>query len=138
LAYAINPACFVKPGTAGSIGGLQRNLIRQPSIFNNDIALFKNIPLGEGGKREVQLRWEVYNVFNHTNFSDINGSMTFAINATTAAATAGTCPSGYSLLTPTVCGGPDFGKLLQTNASFGLPRTARSGRVMQGSVRINF
>jgi hypothetical protein len=138
LPYVINPACFVKPTTAGSIGGLQRNLLRQRPIFNNDIAIFKNIPLGEGHKREVQLRWEVYNVFNHPNFSDFNGSMTFSINTTTAAATNGTCPTGYSLLTPTVCGGPAFGKLLQTNSSFGLPRTARSGRVMQGSVRINF
>jgi len=135
-AYAINPACFAKPGSAGDIGNLQRNFIRQPSTFNNDLAFFKNIKLGE--RREVQLRWEVYNIFNHTNFSDINGSMTFAINTTTAAASGGTCPAGYSLLTATVCGGPDFGKLLQTNNLFGSPRAARSPRVMQGSVRINF
>ena len=141
LAYVINPDCFGKPGAAGDIGNLSRNFIRQPSIFNNDVALFKNIKLGE--KREIQLRWEVYNIFNHTNFSDFFGSMNFAINATTAAATAGTCPSGFSLLTPTVCGGPDFGKLLQTNGAtsatpFGSPRAARSPRVMQGSIRINF
>jgi len=135
-AYAINPACFAKPGSAGDIGNLQRNFIRQPSTFNNDLAFFKNIKLGE--KREVQLRWEVYNIFNHTNFSDINGSMTFAINTTTAAVSGGTCPAGFSQLTATVCGGPDFGKLLQTNNLFGSPRAARSPRVMQGSVRINF
>jgi hypothetical protein len=136
LAYALNPACFAKPGSAGDIGNLPRNFIRMPSTFNSDLAFFKNIKLGE--KREVQLRWEIYNIFNHTNFSDINGSMTFAINTTTAAATGGTCPSGYSLLTATVCGGPDFGKLLQTNNLFGSPRAARSPRVMQGSIRINF
>ena len=39
-------------------------LLRMPSIFNNDVALFKNIPMGE--TRSLQLRWEVYNVFNHT------------------------------------------------------------------------
>jgi hypothetical protein len=41
-------------------------------------------------------------------------------------------------LTATVCGGPDFGKLLQTSSIFGTPRTARAPRVMQASLRINF
>jgi hypothetical protein len=34
--------------------------------------------------------------------------------------------------------GPNFGKIIQTNAAFGAPRDARSPRVMQGSLRINF
>jgi hypothetical protein len=132
----INTACFVKPGTPGSIGGLQRNLLRQPAIFNTDIAFFKNFKLGE--KREIQLRWETYNLFNRANFSDINGEMTFAINTTTAPVAGGACPSGFTALTATVCGGPDFGKLLQTSSIFGTPRAARSPRVMQASLRINF
>ena len=48
-----------------------------PSIFNNDLAFFKNVPIGE--KREIQLRWEIYNIFNHTNFRDIDGTMTFGL-----------------------------------------------------------
>ena len=134
--YLIDTSCFAKPGTPGAIGDLQRNLIRLPSIFNTDIAVFKNFHIGE--KRGIQLRWETYNLFNRSNFSDINGAMTFAINATTAAATSGTCPSGYTLLTPTVCGGPNFGQLQQTSSAFGTARTARSPRVMQASIRINF
>lgn len=106
LRYAINPACFGKPGTAGSIGNLPRNLLREPSIFNSDVALFKNFRMGE--KREVQLRWETYNIFNHPNFTDFNGAMSF--DAT--------------------------GK--QTNTSFGTMRTTRTPRVMQASIRINF
>ena len=43
-----------------------------PSIFNNDLAFFKNVKIGE--KREIQLRWEIYNIFNHTNFRDIDGA----------------------------------------------------------------
>ena len=143
LAYAINPACFVKPTTPGSIGSLQRNFLRLPSIFNNDIALFKNIRFGE--RREIQLRWEVYNVFNHVNISDINGSMTFAPNvAVTALAAGGTCPAGTVLAyaavgtSPARCASSALGQVSQTNASFGLPRAARSPRVMQGSIRINF
>ncbi len=104
--YLIDTSCFAKPGTAGEIGNLQRNIIRLPAIYNTDLAFFKNFPLGE--KRSVQFRWETYNLFNRANFTDINGAMTF--DAT--------------------------GK--QTNTLFGTPRAARSPRVMQGSLRINF
>jgi len=104
--YLIDTSCFAKPGTPGAIGNLQRNLIRLPAMFNTDLAFFKNIPLGE--KRAIQLRWETYNLFNHTNYTDINGAMTF--DAT--------------------------GK--QTSTTFGTARTARSPRVMQASLRINF
>jgi hypothetical protein len=143
LAYAINPACFAPPGVAGSIGGLQRNLLRLPPVFNNDIAIFKNIRLGE--KREIQLRWEVYNVFNHTNFSDINGSMSFVADGSVAAlAAGGTCPAGTILAyaaagaAPARCASNTLGQVSQTNNLFGSPRAARSPRVMQGSIRINF
>src|SRR5262249_10454371 len=104
--YLIDTSCFAKPGSAGSIGNLQRNLIRLPAIFNNDLALFKNFRLGE--KRNIQFRCETYNLFNRANFMDINGAMTF--DATGA----------------------------QTSTTFGTPRAARSPRVMQGSLRINF
>jgi hypothetical protein len=73
--YLIDTSCFAKPGTIGSIGNLQRNLIRLPSIFNSDVAFFKNFRWGE--KRAIQLRWETYNIFNRANFTDINGAMTF-------------------------------------------------------------
>src|SRR5262249_3368036 len=148
LAYAINPACFIKPAAAGSIGGLQRNILRLPSIFNNDIAFFKNIRLGE--RREIQLRWEIYNVLNHPNFSDINGSMTFAPNAAvTALPSGGTCPAGTAVLynagtfgstsAAARCGAASLlGQVSQTNAALGTVRTARSARVMQGSIRVNF
>ncbi len=41
----------------------RETIVRLPSIFNNDLAFFKNIPIGE--KRAIQLRWEMYNIFNH-------------------------------------------------------------------------
>jgi hypothetical protein len=143
LKFAINPACFGKPGAQGQIGNLSRNFVRLPSTFNNDIAIFKNVKIGE--RREVQLRWEVYNIFNHVNFSDINGSMTFAPDsAVTALPSTGVCPAGSVLAyaaagtNPARCASTTIGQVFQTNASFGLPRAARSPRVMQGSIRINF
>jgi hypothetical protein len=73
--YLIDTSCFVKPAVAGDIGNMPRNLVRLPSIFNSDLALFKNIRLGE--KRRVQFRWETYNLFNRANFKDIDGALTF-------------------------------------------------------------
>ncbi len=134
--YVINPACFAKPSSAGSIGNLQRNLLRLPATFNTDVALFKNIRLGE--KREIQLRWETYNLFNRTNFSDINGAMTFAPNLGTTAPTNGACPAGFVLGYSSLCTSTALGQVSQTNTAFGTPRTARSPRVMQASIRINF
>jgi len=50
-----------QPSGLGKIGNLPRNALRRPSIFNNDLAFFKNIRLGE--KREIQLRWETVQSF---------------------------------------------------------------------------
>ena len=104
--YVVNVGCFARPTRLGDIGNMPRNALRMPSIFNNDVALFKNIPFGE--TRSLQLRWEVYNVFNHTNFRDIDAGLAF--NA-----------AGQ-----------------QTNTRFGAPTAARTPRVMQAAIKFNF
>jgi len=125
-AYVINVGCFTNPTGLGQIGNMPRNAVRIPSILNNDIAMFKNFKIGES--RGIQLRWEVFNVFNRANFDDIDGSMTFGIvqvnpNPSQACTVAGnTCTAA----------------IRQTRSSFGTPTTARTPRVMQGSIRINF
>jgi hypothetical protein len=127
-AYVIDPTCFAKPTVLGDIGNMGRNLVRLPSTFNSDLALFKNFQLGE--KHSLQFRWETYNIFNHTNFKDIDGSMTFACTA----AAAGTTPPGTPDPTCTAA----LPILKQTNTRFGTPITARFPRVMQGSLRFTF
>ena len=134
--YLINPACFAKPGRAGEIGNLQRNLLRNAPIFNTDLAFFKNFKLGE--KREIQLRWEMYNLFNRANFTDINGALTFAPDTGNVKPTSGTCPAGQVLGYPGLCTSTTLGQVSQTSSTFGTPRTTRSPRVMQASIRINF
>lgn len=126
LAFAVNTSCFASPTALGEIGNSPRNGVRMPSIFNNDLAFFKNFKLGEN--REIQLRWEVYNIFNHTNFRDIDAALTYGVvqinpNAALACTAAGnTCTAAVR----------------QTRTTFGTPTSARTPRVMQGSVRINF
>jgi len=125
-AYVINVGCFANPTGLGQIGNMPRNAVRIPSIFNNDVAMFKNFKIGES--RGVQLRWEVFNIFNRANFDDIDGSMTFGIVSVnpnpsqTCAAAGNTCTAA----------------IRQTRTTFGTPTTARTPRVMQASIRINF
>ena len=104
---------------------MPRNFGRRPNIFNNDLAFFKNFSWRE--KRSIQLRWETYNLFNHTNFSDLDGALTFGLvqvnpNPGTTCSLTNVCTAVYQ----------------QTNTRFGAPVSARSPRVQQASIRINF
>ena len=125
-AYVINVGCFAAPTALGQIGNQPRNPVRIPSIFNNDIAFFKNFKLSE--KREVQFRWEIFNVFNRANFDDIDGSMAFGLVQVNP-------NPGQSC---TAAGNTCTAVIKQTRSSFGTPTTARTPRVMQASLRINF
>ena len=51
---------------AGCNGNLGRNTFEGPSQFTVDASLFKNTEITEGVT--IQFRFEVFNVFNHTNF----------------------------------------------------------------------
>jgi len=122
--YVINPTCFGKPSAIGQIGNMPRNNVRIPSIFNSDLAFFKNVPIGE--RRAVQLRWEIYNLFNRANFNDIDGALAFGLIVSN--------PTGAACSAANVC----TASFQQTNNSFGTPTTARFPRVMQASIRVNF
>ena len=113
------------PTGFGQIGNLPRNAVRMPATFNTDLAFFKNIRVGE--QRGVQLRWEMYNIFNRANFRDIDGAMTFGLVQVNPSP--GTACSATNICTAVV---------KQTRTSFGTVTSARAPRVMQGSIRINF
>ena len=102
----VNVKCFARPTRLGDIGNTPRNSLRMPSIFNTDVAFFKNIKLGE--TRTLQLRWELYNAFNHTNFKDIDAGLVFDAAGN------------------------------QTNTRFGAPTAARTPRVMQAAIKFSF
>ena len=89
-------------------GNAARDLYRGPGLINSDVTMFKNFPI-RSEKRALQLRWEVYNIFNHTNFSSVDNTARF--NPAT---------------------------LAQTNLTFGRATAARNPRLMQVSVRFSF
>jgi hypothetical protein len=92
----------------GTVGNAPKDVFRDPGIINSDVTLFKNIPLGNE-QRTLQLRWEVYNIFNHTNFDGVDNDARF---------------------------NPATGE--QVNARFGQPTSARNPRLMQVSLRFSF
>ena len=107
----VDAACLARPTTRGEFGNASRNMLRRPGVINFDLAFFKNIRFRE--KVSLQFRWETYNLFNHTNFDDIDTNLTFARDATSS-------------------------QIVLSNLLFGQPNSARSPRVMQGSLRLNF
>jgi hypothetical protein len=100
-----NTAAFSRPafgshGNAGSVVG------RGPGIDNWNISLFKNFTVG--GRTNVQLRAEAYNVFNHTQFSAVDTNPKFDALGN------------------------------QVNPTFGQLTAARDPRIMQLAVRVQF
>jgi len=102
-----NTAAFAVPGK-GDPGNAAKNSVRNPGVANTDLALSKRFPI-KSEKRALTFRWEMYNAFNHTQYSGIN-----------------TAPK-YDLTTGA-----------QTNALFGQVTSTRAPRIMQGSLRFTF
>ncbi|MDT5269491.1 MAG: hypothetical protein QOH49_1677 [Acidobacteriota bacterium] len=66
-----NPTAAPFSNTLGNAG---RGIVNGPSTKRFDFSLFKNVRFNE--RFRLQLRGEVFNIFNHTNFRAINGVTT--------------------------------------------------------------
>ncbi|HTU99616.1 MAG TPA: hypothetical protein VMF13_03695, partial [Luteitalea sp.] len=87
-------------------GNAEATFYRRPRIIVSNFSMFKNF--GLGGTRRLQVRWEMYNVFNQVNWSSIDTTPRFN-------------PAGE-----------------QVNAAFGQATAARAPRIMQGALRFSF
>jgi hypothetical protein len=65
--YLLNSTAFSVPAP-GTFGNLARNTLRGPRFSQLDLALAKDIAISE--RTRFTLRWDVYNIFNHPNFSN--------------------------------------------------------------------
>ena len=72
----LNPAAFATPAP-GTFGNLERNSIHGPAFRQVDFFASKKIALG--GRANVELRAEVFNVLNTVNFSNPIGTLPQAI-----------------------------------------------------------
>jgi hypothetical protein len=70
-----NAAAFAPP-TGLTFGNVGRDTLYLPGRLNFDFGLFKRFQFGES--RELDFRWENFNLFNHTQFNSIGSSMNTA------------------------------------------------------------
>ncbi len=71
-----NTSVFQRPTGKGDLGNNCNNAkFRLPGFNNHDWSLFKNFPVREG--KVLQLRWELYNTFNHTQYSTVDNNPKF-------------------------------------------------------------
>jgi hypothetical protein len=77
----LNPAAWTLNGyQLGTNGNTGRNTCNGPGLFQTDLSVYKNIKVGKNVK--MQLRFEVYNLFNTVNF--LGGSLTNTYGASSA------------------------------------------------------
>jgi Carboxypeptidase regulatory-like domain/TonB-dependent Receptor Plug Domain len=101
-----NTSAFAPP-RRGEVGNAPKDVIRLPGTNNWDVSIFKNFNLWSES-RYLQFRWEIYNVFNHTQFSNVDNNAVFNANG------------------------------VQTNNQFGRVNGARDPRTMQLALRLTF
>jgi Carboxypeptidase regulatory-like domain/TonB-dependent Receptor Plug Domain len=67
-----NPGVFAVPAN-GSFGNYHRNTMYGPGVNSWDMSLLKNLNITESVR--FQLRFEFFNIFNHTQWAAINNSL---------------------------------------------------------------
>ncbi len=73
-----NTSAFAPPTRAEfGIGNAPKDVIRGPGLQVWDLTVIKNIPVGKGDSKRLQLRFEFYNLFNHTNFTGVDTTARF-------------------------------------------------------------
>jgi hypothetical protein len=63
----LNPAAFATPAP-GTYGNAQRGALRGPNFAQFDLILTKRFKVTEGSR--LEFRTEIFNIFNHANFSN--------------------------------------------------------------------
>lgn len=72
--HYFNTAAFAEP-SLGSYGNAGTSSYRGPGEEDLDMAAIKKFPIRD--RASVQFRWEVYNLFNHPNWTSINNTATY-------------------------------------------------------------
>jgi len=145
----IDPNAFVIP-PIGDLGPWPRNYLRGPGVNNHDLTIFKNLPWGREGKRSLQLRFEMFNAFNHTQFKGINSNVNLAVPVQNLGdPIPSPIPAGVTFRTGSNIFS-DYGRVIITNnlrpadsnkplgQYFGEYNSARDPRIIQLGVKLYF
>jgi hypothetical protein len=127
----LNPAAFATPAP-GTFGNLERNSIHGPGTQQIDMVIAKKIGVGKGPN--VELRAEIFNLFNQDNFANPIGTLPNSLPT----GNAGTTPAANTVqpgqpYSPAAAG--TFGRLTSTvGTTVGLG----TNRQVQFALRVNF
>jgi hypothetical protein len=75
------PGCY-DPSFIGRFGTARRTICCGPGLNNSDFSVQKEFPLSE--TKHFEFRWDIFNIFNHTHFFNIDGNITDGSNFGTA------------------------------------------------------
>ena len=92
-----NPSAFALAGPGTPL--LARNTVRGPGYGSVDLSVFKNVPITE--RLKVQLRAEMFNLFNRINLASGPGSVGSNCGTTVAGQTCNTS-AGFGLVSDTI------------------------------------
>jgi hypothetical protein len=117
-------------------GAYPRNYLSRPGINVTDLSVFKNFGLGGDSARSLQLRVEMFNIFNHPQFSDMNRGVTWSNFNAYLAGQQATTTNILNVRGSTLSGNPRLGNGVgEINNLHGAVSNAR---VIQLAVKIFF
>lgn len=94
----LNPSAFCDPKDPGCKGGpVSRNKFAGPNFRDVDLSVIKNVPIKE--RVSLQLRADMFNLFNRVNFASGVGSVGTSCNED---AIAHHCTAGFGTVTDTI------------------------------------
>jgi hypothetical protein len=72
-----DPTSFADPAL-GNFGTARRTICCGPGLDNSDFSVQKEFPVSE--TKHFEFRWDIFNIFNHTHFYNIDGNITDGSN----------------------------------------------------------
>jgi hypothetical protein len=117
-------------------GAYPRNFLSRPGTNVTDLSLFKNFSLGGDSRRNLQLRLEMFNLFNHPQFSDMKRDVIWNSFADYAASQSAATANILNVRGSTLSGNPILGNGVgEVNALSG---SVSGNRIIQLAVKIFF
>jgi hypothetical protein len=105
----INPAAVTLAGfQLGTIGSEERGACRGPGLLNTDLSFYKTVRTS--GRTQVQLRLEMFNVFNRTNF--LSQGLSTTMNPVSVTFDTGNAATATKIVSYTLPG--NFGQATKT------------------------
>lgn len=137
----LNPAAFTAPAP-GTFGNLQRNALIGPKFLQADLILNKKVRVTE--RVNMEFRTEIFNILNHTNFSNPASVLGNPLPTFTVTAASGANPAFYTLNSGFLQPGGAFTQS-RAGTAFGLLRSTvertvglGTNRQIQFAFRFNF